>query len=424
MASKPRRLDVVFQLQEDFEREYATNIAKGGIFVATGDPCEIRDKVKVRVKLAYIKKGISLNGEVVHVVGSELEATGATPGVAVHFEAPAVELRELFEPLIACGDEARAEGVEADRAPEREPDEEPMKSLEDRRGARRSRARVHARVECPGCEIVEGRTRDLSITGVLVSIGSAPAIESGESVRVRIANPETGAEQDIVGTVVRHVKGDGGVVRAIGVQFHVPDSERKAIERFLRDLTSTEHSRHLGGIQGDIAELGLINLVQVFGLAAPEGTLDVMNGPEEGYLTFEKGCLRAAGVGGTSGVKALARMLGWADGTFEFHARIDPALPEGEPIPLEGALLEAMRLMDVSAPVDRGNFPADALLDVDDAARNAADDLGKLDDAVLDLAAAGMNVQRILDVVPETDSEIYLALWTLAERGIVSVRQS
>ena len=303
------------------------------------------------------------------------------------------------------------------------PVDPPEETVEDRRGAPRSRARVSARVECPGCEPIEGRTRDLSISGVLVSIGNTAPVDVGEPVVVTITNPETGQEREILGKVARHVTGEGDVVRAIGVQFHLRDSDRRSVEQFLRDLRATEHSRHLGGIQGAIAELGLINLVQTFGLAAREGTLDVMNGPEEGFLAFENGCLRAAALGGTRGVKALARMLSWTEGSFEFHARIAPDLDTGdEAMPLDGAILEAMRLMDESAEVDRESFPPHAQLEVDSAARDAAGDLSKLEEAVVDLAAAGMNVQRILDVVPETDAEIYVALWELSEREILRVR--
>lgn len=428
MGKQLHILDVSFATREELEHEYATNIAQGGIFVETEEPLQVREKVSVRVKLRFIRKAITLKGEVVHVVGPELAAAGATPGVAVHFEARAVELRMVFEPLIAAVDD-QTETVQGMSAKPARATAKPHESTEqpqgaDRRAEPRSRARVRARVYCPGCEMIEGRSRDLSITGVLVSIGNAAAIGIGEPVKVRITNPETGIEREILGKVARHVKGDGDVVRAIGVQFFVRDSDRKAVEQFLRDLRASEHSRHLGGIQGDIAELGLINLVQTFGMVAPEGTLDVMREAEEGYLTFENGCLRAASVGGTHGVKALARMLAWSDGRFEFHARIDRALPEGELIPLDAALLEAMRLMDESADVNRGSLPPHAFLDVDLAARDAADDLSKVDEAVLDLAAAGMNVQRILDVVPGTDSEIYLSMWTLTEREVISIRKS
>jgi Tfp pilus assembly protein PilZ len=410
MGGRSQSLEISFESPEAFEHEYATNISNGGIFVATQVPFEIRQKVEVRVKLGYLRKGIVLAGEIVHVIGPELAATGATPGVAVQLEAAATELRELFAPLVAHATRPPA--------PARPP------SPADRRGSPRSRARVRARVECPGCETIEGRTRDLSASGVLVSMGSSPPIGVGEPVIVTIANPDTGLEREILGKVARHVTGDGGVVRAIAIQFHVRESDRKSVEKFLRELRATQHSRYLGGIQGAIAELGLASLVQTFGLAAREGTLDVIKGAEEGFVAFENGLLRAAVLGGTSGIKALARMLAWTEGTFEFHARLDPALARDEAMSLEAALLEATRLMDEGARVDRTSVPPHALLGVDAAARAAAGDLEKLDEAVLDLASAGMNVQRILDIVPESDSEIYLAIWTLAERGIVSVRDA
>lgn len=420
MGSTSKTLDVSFDDREGFEQQYRADISNGGIFVATRQPLAVRDRVTVRLVLRFARKGLNLKGEVVHVVGEELAASGATPGVAVQFEALPAEIRTVFEPVL--------EAIAAQpQTPPRTAERETAKSgddHDDRRAAPRSRARVRARVHCPGCEIIEGRTRNLSITGVLVSIGNAPPIDIGEPVRVTITNPESGAEREILGKVARHVKGEGDVVRAIGVQFYVRDAERMTVERFLRDLRATEHTRHLGGIQGDISELGLASLVQTFGLAAREGTLDVMRGAEEGYMAFEGGCLRAASLGGARGVKALARMLTWTEGRFEFHARIDPSLPPGDLMPLEGALLDAMRLMDESADVDRSSFPPEAFLDVDSAKRQAEGDASKLEGAVMDLAATGMNVQRILDVVPETDDEIYLALWNLSERGLLSIRRA
>lgn len=416
MGSTSKTLDVTFDDREGFERQYRADISNGGIFVGTHRPLAVRDRVTVRLKLRFARKGLNLKGEVVHVVGEELAATGATPGVAVQFEALPAEIRTVFAPVLEA---IAAQPATSPRAPERT-----AAKSDDRRAAPRSRARVRARVHCPGCEIIEGRTRNLSITGVLVSIGNAPPIDIGEPVRVTITNPESGAEREILGKVARHVKGEGDVVRAIGVQFYVRDAERMTVERFLRDLRATEHTRHLGGIQGDISELGLASLIQTFGLAAREGTLDVMRGAEEGYLAVEGGCLRAVSLGGARGVKALARMLTWTEGRFEFHARIDPSLPPGDLVPLEGALLDAMRLMDESADVERSSFPPEAFLEVDSAKRQAEGDASKLEDAVMDLAATGMNVQRILDVVPETDDEIYLALWKLSERGLLSIRRA
>jgi Tfp pilus assembly protein PilZ len=439
MGREPIMLDVSFGDPEEFEQEYTNNVANGGIFIATDREFEVRAKVNVRLKLRFLGKGITLRGEVVHVVGEELAASGAIPGVAVQFETPAAELRELFEPLVEASRasakpkkraQKRAQKKAQKKKEKKDREETPKRAVvtpvrpahDERRAAPRLRARVRARVDCPGCEPIEGRTRDLSISGLLISVGNVPAIDIGEPVKVLVTNPETGAERQILGKIARHVKGEGDVVRAIGVQFYVRDDERQAVEAFLEDLSATEHTRHLGGIAGDIAEIGLINLVQTFGLASREGTLDVIRQNEEGYLAFENGNLRAASLGGTRGVKALARMLMWPDGTFEFHARIDPGLVDDEtPMSLEAALLEAIRLTDESQDVDRTVYPANALIQVDTAGRDVEGDLTKLEEAILDLATAGMNVQRILDIVPETDAEIYLAMASLTDRDLITI---
>jgi Tfp pilus assembly protein PilZ len=399
-----RTLEVAFEAPDEFEREFATNVANGGIFVETTGTFSIREKVCVHIALQYAGKTVKLAGEVVHIVSEAIASAGSRAGVAVHFDTTAAALRDLFEPLLA-DPQIAAEHPNHD----------------ERRSAPRSRARVTARVRCPGQEEIAGRTRDLSITGVLVSIEGSTLIDVGEPVEVFIANPETGSEQTVLGRVVRHLTGDGDVVRAIGIQFVIPDSDRGRIERFLAELTAFEHARHLGGIKGSIEELGLVNLVQTFGLAAREGTLDVMRGVEEGYVVFENGSLRAASLGGTHGVKALARMLAWSDGTFEFHARIDPMIPETDPKPLEAALLEAMRLMDETGRIELGTFPADAMLHVDELQRAAAGPFDKLEDALLDLASAGMNVRRVLDIVPEPDAQIYIALEGLVDREVIEV---
>ena len=48
------------------------------------------------------------------------------------------------------------------------------------------------------------------------------------------------------------------------------------------------------------------------------------------------------------------------------------------------------------------------------------EDLSKVEAAVLDLARAGFTVRRILDFIPEPDSEIYRALESLSDRAAIS----
>jgi hypothetical protein len=47
-------------------------------------------------------------------------------------------------------------------------------------------------------------------------------------------------------------------------------------------------------------------------------------------------------------------------------------------------------------------------------------EIGKIEQAVLDLALVGMPVGRMVDVIPEPELEVYRALDALMERGILA----
>jgi Tfp pilus assembly protein PilZ len=392
-----------FESAQEFRREYAANILNGGLFVASEEPLCVRESVLVRIDLAWRGESVSLPGEVVHVISKDLAVAGGTPGVAVQLETPVSELRDKLSLFLQD-------------APEPKP--EPLKPTQRPR-APRGKARVRARVHCPGYTDLEGRTRDLSSSGVLVS-ASGDTIAIGEPVQVFITNPNTGEEREILGKVARHVEGQGGSIRAIGIQFYMSDSEHRSVERFLKELTATEHNRNLGGIQGAIEEIGLTNLLQTFGVAAPEGTLEVLRGTEEGYIAFERGQLRAVRIGNIKGLKALARMLAWPDGRFEFHAHIDRDLPADNPITVDAALLGATELTDESAQVDLSSFPPEATLSINPTRRDAsAGCFTNLEEAILDLAATRTTVQRMLDIIPEPDAGIYMALANLVDAEVL-----
>ena len=80
------------------------------------------------------------------------------------------------------------------------------------------------------------------------------------------------------------------------------------------------------------------------------------------------------------------------------------------------------RRFDELARIDRGRFPPHARFRVfraADAETTGEGRPGKLEEAVLELAQAGFTVQRILDVIPEPDLEIYRALVLLADAGTI-----
>jgi Tfp pilus assembly protein PilZ len=396
-----RVVRVAFPDAHAFAREYTSNLVNGGVFVRTDEAFVVREAVHVELDFAWIGGSLRLPGEVVHIVPPEMAGMGGTPGVAVQFSEPAgavrVHLRAAGVPLPAAG-----EGSGSDAG---------------KRAAPRTPVRVAARI-AGGRQVVDGQTRNLSRTGVLVGVRGG-AIPVGESVRLTLET-HRGGQFAVDGRVVRQIE-SGGEISAVAVEFAPREDERETVERFVAELQQAEHTRRLGGISGPIAELGPQNVVQMFATTAPEGTLLLRNGEQEGMVCFQRGLLRLARVGASTGVEALVRMFAWREGSFEFHASLEGVQLEAAPLPLEAALLDALRRMDEDS---RGvaSFPLQAHVVL----RRGADVDGydsptKIEAAILDLARAGFTVQRMLDVIPEPDPEIFRALQALRDAELVEI---
>jgi Tfp pilus assembly protein PilZ len=399
VGERKRRLRIRFGDAAAFEREYRANLVNGGVFVATEEAFELREPIAVELVLAYAGgRSLRLEGEVVHQVPAALAGAGAIPGVAVQLLGGSAELRQRLAPLAEAG------GVRA-----------PAPRGPDRRQSERILARVAARIE-GGEGAASGHTRNLSQNGTLVSVAE-PGIAVGERVSLTLVHPTTGEALGVEGLVTREVGGAGGVA-ALAVQFDPPEERRAEVAGFLEDLSAAERARRLGGIAGEIAELGVQSLVSMLAGSARAGTLSLRRaeGEAEGLIGFEGGLLRYARLDAASGMKALVRLLAWEQGRFEFHARLDPVEGREPPLPLEAALLEALRMLDELRLVDPARFPAAARPRLAGPAPDPPAG-NKLEQAVLDLAAAGASVGRMLEVIPEPDPEIYRALARLCDEG-------
>lgn len=402
MTGALRILELAFARPEALRHEYEANLANGGVFIATDEPFELREKVRVRLVLGFCQQRLEIGGEIVHQVTAEMAALGKSPqGVAISFEEPAAKIRQRLAPLL--------EGAA----------ELPVDALAPGQNARapRAAARVPARIK-GAAEPVAGRTRNLSHTGVLVSV-PGHGIPVGERVKITLTHPTTGHGMDVDGTVVREI-GDESRVDAVAIRFDPSASRRGDVESFVDGVQSAEHARRLGGISGDLAELGVPQLVQMLGSTATAGTLSLRRGAEEAVIGFERGMLRYVHAGSATGMKALVRLLGWRDGHFEFHARLEPSQASEAPLPLEGAILDATLMHDELGRPGRRLPGPDAVPRLAPAAApSAGADLGKLERAVLDLVQAGFPVRRMLDVIPEPDPLILGALDALIDAGLV-----
>jgi Tfp pilus assembly protein PilZ len=466
-------LCVEFATEEDFRREYASNIANGGVFIASEDSFEVRDVVRVQLHLAYCGRRFEFDAEVVHCIPSQMAGAGAQPGVALQFQADAAKLRTELESLAGpmdTGDE-RASGS-------------------GRRAALRSAARVPVQLRLSDGSWVSGRSRNLSSSGMLLVV-PGQTLPVGEAVTVKVRNPTADEELVVDGVVARHVRRDGDEVVALGIEFDLPASERDAAHEFVSRVRRTEHTRRLGGIRGPIGELGVENLLAMFGSAAAQGTLRLTHDVYEGFVAFEKGLFRGAEAAGRTGLEALAVLLTWQEGTFELETYAEAGLPEKAPLTLEVAIREAAQESvgcagpasaaarpgaepdratpaedldpdpdpdadvefeieldfeveldpettddsvaaevpqrsraagDSIGQVDFTRLPPDATLSIDQVAVDAAcGDLGKIEEALIDLATVGLTVAKALDVIPEPAEGVHRALSGLVDRGLILV---
>jgi hypothetical protein len=283
---------------------------------------------------------------------------------------------------------------------------------------------VRAEVTAGDRSRLPGRTRNLSDRGCLVACeGEVPAV--GDAVRLALTHPVSGESIDVDGRVVRHVADADGEVVAAGVRFEVPDARSDEVAAFVADVRACEHSRRLGGISGAVAELGMERLLRMFGTCAPKGTLTLRSQEQEGLVVFAGGRIRAARLGRQRGLAALARLVSWSEGQFEFQARAE----EGgdEDLDVEEALARVAQTSGAGAATGGTGPPPRAVALTPDtrlsldaaAAASARQGLSKTEEAILDLAQVGMSVQKVMEIIPEDEAVLRRSLEGLVEQGVV-----
>jgi hypothetical protein len=427
-------MQVCFDSPELLRGEFEKNITNRGIFVPTEAQFEIRQRVVVDIVLGYVEAGaasLSLEGEVLHRIGPEMTVGGAVPGVAVQFEASALDLAEMFAPLLG------QETVPAPRADTQGA---------ARRSARREPVRVPVRVEPTSSPPFEASSRDLSLTGILFSVRDiVPPV--GERVRICIFHPGGAPCIELDGQVARQIKNETGRIAAVAVAFDENQAADPHVCEVIDSLCHAANHSRLGGISGSIADLGLVKLLQMFGSSAPCGTLVVDYDGEQGWVAFADGSLLGAELGALKDHDAIVAMLEWPDGHFEFEAVADELLVDmAERHPLAAAILEAERASgqrnaggrasrrgasaeetivlepgDVHIPCLQ--FGPDTILDVDsEIEEQLGSVLGKLEQAVFDLASSAMPLGKIVEIIPEAEERIHVVVEGLIESGLLRPR--
>lgn len=169
-------------------------------------------------------------------------------------------------------------------------------------------------------------------------------------------------------------------------------------------------------LRGDLAQVALFDLVQVFSVNRRTGRLSVEGLESAGSLWVRDGWIVDAVCGLAKGEKGLNRLLTMRQGQFVFHPDVEPRR-ERISATTDQLLIEAVRRID---ELERVAEDLPALVAVLERAR-AAPELEHVAAAVYEALDEPRAIDELLDLLPEGDLEILRALRELLVSGALSV---
>ena len=173
-------------------------------------------------------------------------------------------------------------------------------------------------------------------------------------------------------------------------------------------------------MRGRISEVPLPDLVQLLGTAHKSGTLKLRREEARAEVHFREGRVVGCGLDGRPEVaprKLFARVLAWADGTFEFGppAEAPPGAALDEPV--EALLLEGMRDLDEMRRLEGQLLDPAASLSRPAPLGPRLRDLLPEELDLWQLALEHGTVAGVVDRAPLSDARAHQGLRALVERG-------
>lgn len=175
-------------------------------------------------------------------------------------------------------------------------------------------------------------------------------------------------------------------------------------------------------MSGNLEEIPLPDLLQLFGTSRKAGVLVLRSSGREGRIYLNDGRIRFAefeGIPGVPPLKALYRMLGWMTGSFALDPP-DTRQHEGAiDVSAQEVLMEGFRQQDELGQL-RNKLPDNARLVLK---LPLTAPLRELADEELDLLQAALNAENLdayLDAAQGPDLEAAQALLTLMQRGYLA----
>jgi CheY-like chemotaxis protein len=205
----------------------------------------------------------------------------------------------------------------------------------------------------------------------------------------------------------------------------------RQIETILEREARYPETRPESQVEGRLAQISLVDLLQLFHVNRRTGTLRVAcdevssrYGEQNGAIELDSGQIAAASVGAPGGVrivgeKALFRMMAWPDGRFEFAPGPVSSKPRIERT-TRVLILEGMRQLDEWERI-RADLPS---LDAELRLRISRDKIPgvvhRLWREVLDAVVMDGSLRSVIDCCSSPDYQVLRAIHDLLSRGALS----
>jgi CheY-like chemotaxis protein len=285
---------------------------------------------------------------------------------------------------------------------------------------------VDVQIAAHGARALEIALAELPVA--LVTQLDLPLIEGARLAEILRANPRTESTGILFIADERTVPPGGDAAGSVLPGHADPETIAHFVQALLlkhRPPREDNTPEPLGGIEGELAQLPLSELIELFHMNRKTGRILLQRGPvrrrQSGQVALHEGDVVHAATGQVQGEKALYRLFAWKRGRFQFVP--DPVIGElSIDRPTRVLLREGRRQ---AAEWDRlaGQIPpAHSRASLVVAREDLPSVLHPLTQEVL-LALEGTDrVDQVMDRCAFPDYQVLRTLVTLVRRGIVELR--
>jgi CheY-like chemotaxis protein len=183
-----------------------------------------------------------------------------------------------------------------------------------------------------------------------------------------------------------------------------------------------ELSRENKEIEGNLSQISLIDLLQIFSMNKKDGTITIYSDKGNGFIYLQEGNIINATFEKVEGVKAFYRLLSVKNGKFEFipHRALTPIRITST---TESLLMEGMRQIDEMKKNKDVLPPLDAIVRLKKKLSELPKQVRTITQEVLLLLEFYNKVADIMDNCTFPDYDVLRVLVALIEKGIIEIVQ-